>query len=286
MISIIICSRKKTIPDQLSIIISETIGCEYELVIIDNSQNRYSIFEAYNIGIEKSKGNYLCFIHDDIVFHTKGWGSLLIDIFTINPDYGLIGVAGSSQKTRTPSGWWDCDPIYKSVNLIQHYPSGKVVKEQQGFENSILNEAVIVDGVFLALRKEMNVVFDSKLKGFHNYDLNIAIETKRKKYKIGVTNQILIEHFSIGNLNNEWLESIIKTHNYYHNFLPMAIDGNLDYDAEIFSLKRLINHCLLIKRNKKRVLKYCVILFFKEPFCKSNIKLFKKSLSYLKKIKS
>ncbi|WP_051662738.1 glycosyltransferase [Flavobacterium sp. KJJ] len=286
MISIIICSRKNTIPDVLSINISETIGYEHEIIIIDNSENRHSIFEAYNIGIKKSKGDYLCFIHDDILFHTQRWGSLITNIFTSNPEYGLIGVAGSRQKTKTPSGWWDCESKYKSVNIIQHYPTGKIVKEQLGFEDSNLNEAVIVDGVFLAVRKEMNVVFDLKLKGFHNYDFNIAIETRKKKYKIGVTNQILIEHFSIGNLNNEWLESIIKTHKYYRNFLPLTTDVIIDRNAEAFSLKRLINHCLVTKGNKKRVFKYCGILFFKEPFSKSNVELFKKALIYLKSFKT
>lgn len=282
MISIIICSRKSTIPDVLSININETIGCDFELIIIDNSENRYSIFEAYNIGIEKSKGEYLCFVHDDILFHTKGWGSVISSIFAANHDYGLIGIAGSSQKTRTPSGWWDCQNEYKSINIIQHYPNGKKVKEQLGFENSDLNEAVIADGVFLALRKEINVAFDQKLKGFHNYDFNIAIETRRKKYKIGITNQILIEHFSIGNLNREWLESIIRVHKYYHKFLPMAIDNVIDPDAEMFSSKRLINNCLLTSDNKKIVLQYCLKIFLKEPFSQSNINLFKKALIYLK----
>jgi hypothetical protein len=32
-----------------------TIGCEYELIIIDNSENKYSIYEAYNLGIERYK---------------------------------------------------------------------------------------------------------------------------------------------------------------------------------------------------------------------------------------
>ncbi|MGQ7945250.1 glycosyltransferase [Flavobacterium sp. WC2509] len=282
MISIIICSRKNTIPDLLSININETIGSDFELIIIDNSENRYSIFEAYNIGIEKSKGKYLCFVHDDILFHTKGWGNVISDIFETNHDYGLIGVAGSSQKTRVPSGWWDCKNEYKSINIIQHYPNGKITKEQFGFENSILNEAVIADGVFLALRKEMNVAFDQKLKGFHNYDFNIAIEVLRKKYKIGITNQILIEHFSIGNLNRQWLESMIRVHKYYHKFLPIAIDNFIDSDAEMFSSKRLINNCLLTKGNKKTVLQYSLKIFLKEPFSKSNINLFKKALIYLK----
>ena len=65
MISIIICSRTATISKKLSANIAETISCDYELVIVDNSENKYSIFNAYNIGIKRSKGKYLCFVHDD-----------------------------------------------------------------------------------------------------------------------------------------------------------------------------------------------------------------------------
>ena len=67
MISIIICSRDKSISEELSTNISETINHDYELIVIDNSKNKYSIFEAYNSGIKKSKGLYWCFIHDDIL---------------------------------------------------------------------------------------------------------------------------------------------------------------------------------------------------------------------------
>ena len=72
MISIIICSRTQAISKDLSENVQNTVGCDHELVIIDNSENQYSIFEAYNLGIKQSKGEYLCFAHDDILFHTKG----------------------------------------------------------------------------------------------------------------------------------------------------------------------------------------------------------------------
>ena len=100
MISIIICSRTKTIKDSLAFNIKKTIGCEYELVIIDNSENQYSIFEAYNLGINKSKRDYLCFIHDDIFIHTVNWGHIVIEIFKNNIQIGLIGVAGAKVKTK------------------------------------------------------------------------------------------------------------------------------------------------------------------------------------------
>jgi hypothetical protein len=39
--------------------IADTIGTEYELVHIDNSDTKYSILEAYNEGIRLSKYNNL-----------------------------------------------------------------------------------------------------------------------------------------------------------------------------------------------------------------------------------
>lgn len=73
MISVIICSRAKIIKTNLFENIKNTIGCNYELIVIDNSENKFSIFQAYNLGIEKSLGDYLCFLHDDVFIHTDGW---------------------------------------------------------------------------------------------------------------------------------------------------------------------------------------------------------------------
>ena len=66
MISLIICSRTADISDELKQNIATTIGCEYELCVIDNSRNEYSIFTAYNEGVRRAKGDILCFMHDDI----------------------------------------------------------------------------------------------------------------------------------------------------------------------------------------------------------------------------
>lgn len=74
MISCIICSRTSTISNELMQNISSTIGCEYEIITIDNSTNKHNIFQAYNEGIRRAKGEYLCFMHDDILYHTENWG--------------------------------------------------------------------------------------------------------------------------------------------------------------------------------------------------------------------
>ena len=75
MISIIICSRKPDISDVLKQNIKETIGTDYELIVIDNSHNKYSIFSAYNEGLTLASGDVLCYMHEDLFFHTtkKTW---------------------------------------------------------------------------------------------------------------------------------------------------------------------------------------------------------------------
>jgi hypothetical protein len=69
MVSIIICSKYQQLDKQLLLNIQNTIGTAYEVVNIDNSQHQYSIFEAYNIGVSRAKGEYLCFMHEDVLFH-------------------------------------------------------------------------------------------------------------------------------------------------------------------------------------------------------------------------
>ena len=56
MISCVICSRQPDISAELKENIASTIGCEYELIVIDNSKNEHSIYSAYNQGVVKSMG--------------------------------------------------------------------------------------------------------------------------------------------------------------------------------------------------------------------------------------
>lgn len=75
----------------------QTVGYTYELIVIDNSEYKYSIFEAYNLGIERSSGEYLCFIHDDILFHSQDWGKAVEGIFNDDVKIGLIGNFGNDE---------------------------------------------------------------------------------------------------------------------------------------------------------------------------------------------
>lgn len=277
MISIIICSRAKTINSSLFENIKNTIGCEYELIVIDNSENKYSIFEAYNQGINRSNGGYLCFIHDDVLFHTNDWGDIIYRIFDENQQLGLIGIAGTKIKTQIPSAWWDCLEKDAAIHIIQHYNHKEKVTKDFGFEGKSYAEVVVVDGVFMAMRKDKRICFNTELRGFHNYDLNISFEYIKHGYTIVVTNEILIEHFSTGTLNKEWVDSTYKIHTLYKNILPL---GSFDNNTknEIANAKKFIIECLKHKKNK---IAYSIWkeLFYLQPITLFHLKFLKTILS-------
>jgi len=233
MISVIICSRTSEINPVFYNNINKTIGSAHEFIIIDNSQNKYSIFEAYNIGIAKSQGDYWCFIHDDILFHSQDWGKVVERIFEQDSKIGLIGVAGTKVKTKMPSVWWDCSEQYKVINIIQHLDRQKNEHWHQGFHHeSTIEEVVVIDGVFMAARRVDSICFSNKLTGFHNYDLNLSFEYLKRNYKIVVSDEILLDHFSMGSINFSWYQSSIKLHSIYKNLLPLQAFSQTSLDIK------------------------------------------------------
>ncbi|MBB4803655.1 glycosyltransferase involved in cell wall biosynthesis [Flavobacterium nitrogenifigens] len=265
MISLIICSRSKDISHNLNENIQTTVGCEYELIVIDNSANQYSIFEAYNFGLKKSRYDFVCFLHDDILIHSSNWGELLVETFRENKEIGLIGVAGSLIKTKMPSGWWNSPQEKKAIHLIQH--SNKLVEKwDYGFENNSWIEVAAIDGVFMMMRKDANIQFNSKMKGFHNYDLNISFEYRKNGYKVMVTNKILVEHFSIGTINKDWVDSTFKVHKIYKNILPLVIGDFSIQDLKSLEFEngvKYVNHALNYNLKKNAISIWISLLPFK-----------------------
>lgn len=279
MISIIICSRKKEIDIDLFENIRSTVGCKYELIIIDNSENTYSIFEAYNVGIERSIGEYLCFIHDDILFHTDGWGPVIEQIFNSNLTIGLIGIAGAKIKTKMPSAWWDCENTHKRMRLVQHFTNEATRDWEIGWVDSRLEEVVAVDGVFMVAKKMDHIKFNEDIKGFHNYDLNLSFEYLQKGFKVVVTKDILIEHFSIGKLDESWYNSTTEIHEIYKKILPLTTYVKYDFNKQEFKNGVQFGKGSLTFNLKKHAFKTWIRLIILRPFSKVHfefIKLFLK----------
>lgn len=286
MISIIICSRNRYIDSELVENIRRTIGCDYELTVIDNSNNKFSIFEAYNLGIKESKGNLFCFLHDDISFKSQNWGITVQDLFYSNPFMGLLGIAGGKIKTKMPSAWWEGGE--NAIKILQHYKNGTKEFRERGFFDFNLQEVAAIDGVFMVMRKDARISFDERFDGFHNYDLSISLLQRKYNKKVFVTSKILLEHFSEGNLNKSWYKSSSKFHRLYKELLPVYNSSSEKFNEKLMNKEALIGY----KFVNKLLEQYLIIdafywwwqLFKLKPISKYHFKIFSK-LFYLKNYK-
>lgn len=248
MLSIVICSKNKELCDQLVANINQTIGIPFELEIISGAE---SITQAYETGLKKSSGEFSLFLHEDVLFHTQDWGNTLLDHFNSDPTIGLLGVAGAKIHTFIPSAWWDCAENEKVIRILQHKPTGSLDDQDQGFGDQKLMEVAVIDGVFMALRKEAGAHFDQTLIGFHGYDLDISLAVQEKGYKVVVIQDVLLEHFSLGNLHLGWLSALLHVHRKYKHLLPMAI-GNSESSLfqEFRNASQLFKHYVnLVRKN-------------------------------------
>lgn len=262
MISIIICSRDDHYFSQLEENIVKTIGCGYELIRIDNKENTYNIFQAYNEGVKKSKGEILCFCHEDILYHTKDWGIKVKEHFK-DENIGLIGIIGGTALPKVPAPWWNNELLnVHLVNLIQHWRKGYVPEKhyRRAFENKEyvtrdlhspnninVESAVSVDGLWFCIRRELfeHISFDEETyPGFHCYDLDICLQALQYK-KNAVVFDILIEHFSEGSINKEWFSASLAFNQKWENFLPVfsTKSHNIQHPQYIaYELKNLLTY--------------------------------------------
>lgn len=247
MISIVICSRQKDISLELKQNISESIGCEYELVIVDNSKNQYNIFQAYNEGVNRSKGDVLCFMHDDVMFRTKGWGRVLVELL-LDSSIGIIGVEGCHFLPDTPL-YWSNSPFVSDYIVDNDHGVMQDFFKCDYFDENGMSEVVVCDGVFFSLRREIvNMVRfdDDYYKGFHMYDMDICMQIREKGFNVFVTNKILLEHaWSEGDMKTKkgmdlFEINLEKFCEKWGSMLPMwkGIDGIPEY-----SMTRINNLC-------------------------------------------
>jgi len=225
MISIIICSKNKDISEQLKSNIEATIGVRYEIVVIDNSNHNYSIFSAYNEGIKRAAYDYLCFMHEDIWYHSKDWGTKVLTHLD-KPNTGLIGLSGAYYLLAIPSPWFKAKPYVK--NQIQSDPTGMKPPKQYSITED--KEVVCVDGFWFCAKKTIfeQVAFDEKtFDNFHFYDLDISMQIHEKGFRIYAVSDIVVEHFSGGSFNQDWLIAAYAFYRKWEKFLPVTVNPSL-----------------------------------------------------------
>ena len=254
MISVVICSINSTYADQVRKNISETIGVEHEIILMDNTRIKKSISAVYNMGAASSKFGIVCFVHEDVLFETNGWGSHLVSLFDNDQQLGVIGLAGSKYKSRTISGWssalnsLDCS----NVHHIDKYNRHKHIYFNPQ-KSKRLQEVVSLDGVFICSRKSVweEIKFNEELlDGFHCYDIDYSVRASWS-WKVAVTYDIKMVHLTKGgDFGDKWIHYTMLWHDKYQDQLPCVAE---DLHPEPARYEKLIKRYWLDRLKSEKI---------------------------------
>lgn len=254
MVSVIISSADAAQLRQVTDNINSTIGVPFQLIAIDNSAGEKGICEVYNTGAKTAQYDVLCFLHEDVIIKTNNWGQALVDIFKNNAEIGLLGVAGSSYKSLSPSPWGGHAIDTKYTNFEQCYKHEDKAPHvlYRNPNNVKLAQVACIDGVFMCTTKQVfaEYQFDEQLlKGFHVYDVDYSL-TVGQRHKVMVTYDIFLSHLSEGSYNKDWMLDNIAVHKKWNNYLPVNIEGltlKQQQVIEKISFKSFINQLIEFK---------------------------------------
>jgi GT2 family glycosyltransferase len=227
MISVVVCSVNKLARAAFAEQLGRTIGTDYELIVIENDVEKLSISAAYNRGALAAKHPFLCFVHEDVTFHTPGWGKELVQRLGETKEAGIIGLAGATLKTRNPSPWWITheSPLAAGYRRMHYIQSG--IRQSAHSDNETgFEEVICLDGFFLVCSKqtwELTKFDEAVLTDFHFYDLDISLAAHARGLRNYVYNGCEIEHHSSGSLNEGWVRSAESFHKKWQHRLPARL---------------------------------------------------------------
>jgi hypothetical protein len=232
MVTVVYCTRETNPAHKEHLIKSSGLHKHVEVIEIIN--NGESLTKAYNRGLNQAKYDIVVFTHDDLTIETKQWGNKLVKLFDKNPEYGIIGVAGS--KNMPVSGqWWE--NRNKMYGRVAHTHEGKTWLSSYSDDlGQNLEEVVNVDGVFFAVDiTKLEAGFNEKVEGFHFYDVTFCFENYLKGAKIGVSTIIRINHQSIGMTNEAWEKNRADFSETYQAHLPANVSRTI-YKGQRFKI--------------------------------------------------
>ena len=204
--------------------LKKTSGVKDIQVLEKINKGEKTLSKVYNEILEEAQNDFIIFCHDDIEFETNKWGKKLLEQFNKNQQYGIIGVAGTTDMLN--GQWWYLKE--SMTGIVSHRHEGKkwtnYYSQDQGNK---IKEVVVVDGLFFCIdKRKIKHNFDEDFNGFHFYEIPFCFSNFISGVKVGVTTSIRITHKSIGMTNDQWLENKLKFEEKFKNDLPIRLSNN------------------------------------------------------------
>ena len=210
----------------------QTVGVKNVQVLEFQNNNEFSLAEIYNKGMYQSIFDIVVCCHNDIKLE-NGWGKKLLKDFNDNPDYGIIGKAGSCYFPESGVYWERMQQTM--VGQVYHHPDGQNKwLSKYSLKLPYLIPVVTIDGLFISFDKtKINHRFDETIGRFHFYDHLFCVPNYLEGIKIGVTSSFEITHQSVGQPNQEFWESRDKFVEKWKHRLPLDLKPEKIYIPEI-----------------------------------------------------
>jgi GT2 family glycosyltransferase len=249
----------------------QSVGLKDVQILEYQNNNQYSLAEVYNKGISESKYDIVVCCHNDIKLE-NGWGKKLIKDFEDNPDFGIIGKAGSCYFPESGVYWERLQQTM--VGQVYHHPDGhQKWLSQYSPKLPFLIPVVTVDGLFISFDKtKIKHTFDETIGKFHFYDHPFSLSNYIDGVKVGVTSSFEITHQSVGQPNQEFFDSKVKFLEKFGKHLPLDLRPEKPYVPEIKEKPIKTNGKVAViipTKGKVEMLRDCIDSFYKH--CNPNL---------------
>jgi GT2 family glycosyltransferase len=272
MISIIYSTHKDSIyNNNFRQHLLQNVGLDNVQILEYQNNNQYSLSQVYNSGITESIYDIVVCLHNDVKLE-KGWGKKLLEDFSNNPDFAIIGKAGSCYFPESGIYWEKMN--LTMVGQVYHHPDGQNKwLSRYSAKLPFLIPVVTIDGLFISFDKtKIKHKFDETIGKFHFYDHLFCLPNHLDGVKIGVTSSFEITHQSVGQPNQEFFESKDKFLEKWGNYLPLDLKPKEIYVPQIIekTIKNIGKVAIIIPtKGKVNILFDCVFSFFEH--CNKNL---------------
>ena len=173
----------------------QTVGLKDVQILEYKNNNEFSLSEIYNKGISHSNFDIIVCCHNDIKLE-NGWGKKLLKDYSDNPEYDIIGKAGTSYFSQSGVFWEKMQQTM--VGQVYHQPDKDKWLSKYSPKLPVIIPVVSIDGLFLSFNKtKIKHRFDESIGKFHFYDHLFCLPNYLDGVKIGVTSSFEIIHQSM-----------------------------------------------------------------------------------------
>jgi hypothetical protein len=199
-------------------------NARYDLVLLDNKNSSYrSAAQAYNEGSAKAKGDYLMFIHQDVLLPRRNWLKEAENSLSTVSNLGIAGVAGVLQPTfisdfELLARYYLLEKLNLNKVWYNRYARGNVFqgREKKPWLGKYISEVIstrTLDELLLIIPASVfaNSKFDeTTCDNWHLYGVDYSLSTSQKGYGVCILPYSVVHLAHVRKLDNGYFKTLVK----------------------------------------------------------------------------